>query len=290
MKKNLTVAMALITALMVGSACETLSGTKWPAASEGADTKPAATVKTGKLTLNTEQTGTLEDPKPLITKLERIIKMREGEGIFRKDTNELMKDVYIVADPNISIGMIAKFGETGGDLWFPRGKTLPDSAQPPKPNPLMLVLKTENSPGDWFPAGLLSAEDLAKLACLVQFESFKERMELAIFRTFHNSIEIASDGNFFLNTALKKELIDAENLKPDQRAVSESELASVLSKLHEKRTSASVYDREQETLTIIASENAPYSSLLKLLAAIDKPNVGVRVRIRPINFVEKKEK
>jgi hypothetical protein len=290
MNKILLISLILVTTLGLGSACQKAGGSKWPATSEAADATPATSVKTGKLTLNAQPAGTLEDPNPLISKLKGIITYREGEGILRKNTNEIMKDVYVVADPKISISAIAKLGESGGDLWFPRGKGLPDTAALPKPNPLILVLKTENSPAEWFPAGLLTDDELAKLACMVRFETYKERTELILGRTHKSSIEIASDDSFFLNTELSPDLIKAENLKPDQRAVTESELSSVLGKLYEKRSYASSFDREQQGLTVIASENASYASLLKLLAAIDKPNVVVTVRIRPLTFVEKKEK
>ena len=290
MKKISILTLMLIAALGFCPACQKAGGTKVPATSEVADATPASAVKTGKLTLNAQPVGTLEEPNPLISKLKGILKMREDEGIFREKTNEVMKDVYVVADPKVSINAIAKLGESGADLWFPRGKTIPDPLTSPKPNPLILVIKTENSPAEWFSNGTLTDDDLGKLACLVRFETYKERTELILGRTHKSSIEIASDDSFFLNTELSPDLIKAENLKPDQRAVTESELTSVLGKLYEKRSYASSFDREQQGLTVIASENASYASLLKLLAAIDKPNVVVTVRIRPLTFVEKKEK
>ena len=289
MKKLSILPLMLIAAVGLGSACQKAGGSKWPATSEAADATPSTSVKTGKLTLNAQPAGTLEDPNPLISKLKGILKLREDEGIFREKTNEVMKDVYVVADPKVSINAIAKLGESGSDLWFPRGKTIPEPLTPPRPNPLTLVVKTENSPAEWFSAGT-NDEDLGKLACLVRFETYKERTELILGRTHKSSIEIASDDSFFLNTELSPDLIKAENLKPDQRAVTESELSSVLGMLYEKRSYASSFDREQQGLTVIASENASYASLLKLLAAIDKPNVVVTVRIRPLTFVEKKEK
>ena len=221
MKKISILTLMLIAALGFGPACQKAGGTKVPATSEVADATPASAVKTGKLTLNAQPVGTLEEPNPLISKLKGILKMREDEGIFREKTNEVMKDVYVVADPKVSISAIAKLGESGSDLWFPRGKTIPDPLTPPRPNPLTLVIKTENSPAEWFPVGLTD-EDLGKLACLVRFESYKERTELILGRTHKSTIEIASDDSFFPEYGVKSGL--DQGGKPQARSAGSSRI------------------------------------------------------------------
>ncbi|MBK7393723.1 MAG: hypothetical protein IPI64_10565 [Chloracidobacterium sp.] len=286
MKNILILSLILTVCVTLGSGCQYLKSAA-PVPSEQADAKPATTVKTGKLTLNTEALGTLEDPKPLTAKLAKIFLQREAEGILRKGTNVVVKDVYVVADPKISIGKLAALMQNGGEFWLPRGKSITDSGKLVRPNPLTLVLKTENAT-DWMPSFGFADEDLAKLACLVKFTTVETKNDLLEARVFGNSLEIASDDGLFLNTELKQEQLKANDPKPDQRPVTDSELSAVLGKLYDSRYADVIYSRQSATLKLFVSENASYASLLKVLAAIDKPYVTVDVRIRPMRFPEKK--
>ncbi|MBK8301903.1 MAG: hypothetical protein IPK98_00235 [Chloracidobacterium sp.] len=288
MKKIMIPSLILMVCVTVGSGCQYLKSAA-PVPSEQADAKPATTIKTGKLTLNTETLGTLEDPKPLTAKLEKIFLQREAEGILRKGTNVVVKDVYVVADPKISIGKLAALMQNGGEFWLPRGKSISDSGKLVKPNPLTLVLKTENAPTDWMPAFGFADDDLANLACLVNFTTVETKEDLLLARATANSLEIASDDGLFLNTELKQEQLKANDPKPDQRPVTDSELSAVLGKLYDSRYADVIYSRQSATLKLFVSENASYASLLKVLAAIDKPYVTVDVRIRPMRFPEKKK-
>ncbi|CAN5365505.1 protein TolR [soil metagenome] len=61
-----------------------------------------------KVTLNKEDAGDTGDPSLLTNKLTQIFKDRESNGVFRENTNEVEKTVFIKAPKNISYGQVVK--------------------------------------------------------------------------------------------------------------------------------------------------------------------------------------
>jgi biopolymer transport protein ExbD len=51
--------------------------------------------KDGRLALNNERMGTVSDPQRLRDRLAEIFKERENNGVFREDSNEIEKTVFL---------------------------------------------------------------------------------------------------------------------------------------------------------------------------------------------------
>lgn len=56
------------------------------------------------VTLNNEPTGSVDDPDPLINRLKGIFKERETNGVFRENTNEIEKTIFIKAPKTVKYG------------------------------------------------------------------------------------------------------------------------------------------------------------------------------------------
>ena len=63
---------------------------------------------TKKVTLNNEDAGDTEDASLLTNKLTQIFKDRETNGVFRADSNETEKTVFIKAPKAINYGSVVK--------------------------------------------------------------------------------------------------------------------------------------------------------------------------------------
>ena len=63
----------------------------------------------GTLRLNYEKDlGTVENPEKLITKLQETFVIREKNGVFRENSNEIEKSVFIKAPKSMKYGAVAK--------------------------------------------------------------------------------------------------------------------------------------------------------------------------------------
>lgn len=64
--------------------------------------------KENKLKLNQDEIGNLADPSALINKLTETFNYREANGVFRENTNETEKTVFIKAPRSVKYGEVAK--------------------------------------------------------------------------------------------------------------------------------------------------------------------------------------
>jgi biopolymer transport protein ExbD len=64
--------------------------------------------KENKLKLNQDEMGNIADPSPLINKLTETFNYRDANGIFRENTNETEKTVFIKAPRSVKYGEVAK--------------------------------------------------------------------------------------------------------------------------------------------------------------------------------------
>jgi biopolymer transport protein ExbD len=61
-----------------------------------------------KLKLNQDEMGNIADPSALINKLTETFNYRDANGIFRENTNETEKTVFIKAPRSVKYGEVAK--------------------------------------------------------------------------------------------------------------------------------------------------------------------------------------
>jgi biopolymer transport protein ExbD len=64
--------------------------------------------KDGRLTLDSEDMGTLSDTDKLVDRLSEVFKERENNGVFREETNEIEKTVFIKAPRSSKYGEFIK--------------------------------------------------------------------------------------------------------------------------------------------------------------------------------------
>lgn len=64
-----------------------------------------------KITLNNEPSGTLYDLSILKKQLEEIFKAREENGVFREETNEIEKTIFVKADRSLQFSEIVRLVE-----------------------------------------------------------------------------------------------------------------------------------------------------------------------------------
>jgi len=64
--------------------------------------------KEGKLRLNQDDMGNVADSSGLTNKLSEVFKIREQSGVFRENTNEIEKTVFIKAPRSVKYGEVAK--------------------------------------------------------------------------------------------------------------------------------------------------------------------------------------
>lgn len=67
-----------------------------------------AIAKDGKVTLNNEDTGDVQDPSLLTNKLSEQFKIRENNGTFREGTNEVEKTVFMKAPKSVPYGNVVR--------------------------------------------------------------------------------------------------------------------------------------------------------------------------------------
>jgi biopolymer transport protein ExbD len=60
------------------------------------------------VTLNNESAGTVDDAAALTAKLNDIFKQRENNGVFRADSNEIEKTIFIKSPKTVRYGDVVK--------------------------------------------------------------------------------------------------------------------------------------------------------------------------------------
>jgi biopolymer transport protein ExbD len=63
---------------------------------------------TKKVTLNNEAAGDVTDASGLTAKLSDIFKQREANGVFRENTNEIEKTIFIKSSPSVKYGDVVR--------------------------------------------------------------------------------------------------------------------------------------------------------------------------------------
>jgi biopolymer transport protein ExbD len=58
--------------------------------------------------LNKESMGDISDPKALTDKLSQIFKDRESNGVYKENTNEIEKTVFVKGPKTIKYGEVVK--------------------------------------------------------------------------------------------------------------------------------------------------------------------------------------
>lgn len=64
--------------------------------------------ETRAITLNNEPAGTVDDATPLTNKLLDIFKQRENNGVFRENTNEIEKTLFVKSPKSVRYGDVVK--------------------------------------------------------------------------------------------------------------------------------------------------------------------------------------
>ena len=64
--------------------------------------------ETRAISLNNEPAGTVDDASPLTNKLLDIFKQRENNGVFRENTNEIEKTLFVKAPKSVHYGDVVK--------------------------------------------------------------------------------------------------------------------------------------------------------------------------------------
>lgn len=250
--------------------------------SEAADNNPAQTISSGNVTLNREVAGTLDDPNTLRRMIKGIMRQREINGVFKEGTSEIENTVFVLAGPNISIGRLAELAlainENGGRAYIPKNAVEVNSEpkDTSRPNPLSLFVHTGDISNEWMPNYSMYVEDADKYAHSPSFEIIDERMTVMIARILNNSIEISADGHYFINEKYDSvsETADVDDYPVKQRTFDISTLAIELPTIIKRN------NKSKDSITIIASEKAPYVSLLKIFEVGNDMNAVFRVLIR----------
>jgi biopolymer transport protein ExbD len=60
------------------------------------------------VTLNNENAGNVDDPTALTGKLSEIFKQRENNGVFRENSNEIEKTIFIKSPTSVRYGDVVK--------------------------------------------------------------------------------------------------------------------------------------------------------------------------------------
>ena len=61
-----------------------------------------------KILLNKDSAGDVSDPSSLVTQLSTIFKQREANGVFRENTNEVEKTVFIKSPRTVKYGEVVR--------------------------------------------------------------------------------------------------------------------------------------------------------------------------------------
>jgi len=281
--------LAMIVSLSLGGAL-VLFGQLTP--SEESDW-PWKVVTEADVFLNGAPAGSLSDLTVLEESFGALVKQGRRSG---KWEDYETPQVLVVADPDISIGLMATIAdviETGsGEPILVSKRSLEKVSKGSKPNPRAIVVTTDNSDSEMIErSAYLKDTELYLSGHRVAFLSSYMYGDMPFARTYESSIEIGSDGSYYVNertaqlearesTNVEQRLMlsDDNRVAPvaplRQRAVPRAELQAALAKL------VSIAEKEGEKILIIASDKARYGSLLQVLDGLDsEERVVVLVRV-----------
>lgn len=261
--------------------------------SETASENPKSTLSDTTVYLNNEDCGRISDigrqPKPLSLdlgatsidrKLAEVMKLREANGVFLDGNNLVAANVYLVANPELSVEAFVKLyvaaDQSVGLLYIPKNPNPEPPSEPTRPSPFFLAVHTEKVDGARTSLSTLPDYDPDfKYSYDIEIEIAKSAEQLKGMRMWEDSLEISADERFFVN---EKQGPDADygpkNSRVKQRAVEEAQIKDELNKLP---TSA-------ERKLIIVSEKAAYGTLLHILEQVNEPRTKFRIVVRPNTF------
>ena len=275
MKKDLVLAAALI-AVTLG--CGMLPSAKLE--SEAAAANPNPVIEDADLFLNREPMGRISDigrrpksltesqPLTLDVRLSEIIKRRSDNYVFLEGTNEIAANVYLIPDPNVSVGGVARVFEaidsSAGSPLIPRLPLQEGGSEPVKPNPLFLAV-TMGRPDQVveLPGFLPPSDRDHRFTHNVTFEPAGAPDQLRLIRQ-EGSLEISADERYYVNGK------SDSGAPVAQRNLDESVLRAEAEKLRDRIGG----------VPVIVSDRASYAALLRLLDAV-KPATPIRVIVRP---------
>ena len=271
------------------------------APSEEADW-PWKVLSESKVFLNGEPAGKLGSLAPLSGKIDKI----RLAGVQKHLIDEYkLPRVLLVPSPMISIARLAQLSDaitegTGETILVSRA-ALNKGTVEPKPNPMAMVVTTENvDAAKAKRLGNLKDADLDLAGNYVIFMSEDRRDMLRYGRTYYNTIEIGSDGKYYFNEQTAADPLTSVNISSrmvdpranmmanaanfalpisplKQRPLSKAELKAAIGKLINSEGSGG-----GSMIGIIASEKASCESLLQLIDALDNPQVIINVTVRSI--------
>ncbi len=265
---------------------------------------PWKAVTESKVFLNGQPAGKLSSLVPLADKINRVRVMGLQKHLIDQYTNP---PVLLVPSPMISISRLAQLSEAitvgTGDTILVSKAALNNGSPEPSVNPMAIVVTTENV--DMAKAKRLANLKDADVAAAGNHVIFMNegRPELLRYaRTYNTSIEISSDGKYYFNeqTAanprnnvnLSSRMLDPGGnvsananftLPPvfpvKQRPLSRAELKAAIAKLLSADGSGG-----GSMIGIIASEKAPYESLLQIIEALGDPAVNLVITVRGVEI------
>lgn len=276
--------LLMISALTLGGAY-LLLGQQAP--SEESDW-PWKVVTESKVFLNGAPVAKLSNLSPLTKKLGVQFDQARRAGKLDSYTEP---PVMIVADIDTSIGKVADLSwsviEGTGEPILVTKTMLESPSTGSKANPNAFIVTTENVDIEKAKRlTMLSDSEMSEIGNRISIVSEDNPDALRFARTYESSIEIGSDGRYFLNERTGKtanrassnvegrmsnpafwafnsnQALPAAPLK--QTAVPRAELASAVAKL------VNTAKTESQKILIIASEKARYESLLQVLSGIEK--------------------
>ena len=261
--------------------------------SEAAIENPRRTIPDAPVFLNNEDSGNISDigrpsksgsidleSQPIDRKLAEITKLREVNGVLLEGTNAVASNVYLVANPDLSVEAFAKLyiaiDQAAGFIYIPKNPTPDPPSDTRKPSPMFLAVHTEKVDGARTYLGTLPDYDPEfSFSYDIEVEIAKSADQLKSTRMWEDSFEISADERFFINEKQGPEADYGPRFsRVKQRPVDEGQLRYELNKL------PTTSDRK----LIIVSERASCGRLLSTLALVDEPRAKFRIVVRPDNY------
>ena len=252
---NRTFELAIIPIIFVSIGCGSMQRLE----SESATKNPDEFIDAPEIFLNGSR---ISDVAALRSQIDEVVKLREANGVFLEGTNEVPRNVYLRANPKLSVGAFARLfraiDDGAGTAYIPRAE-MPDAPEKgDRLNPLYLEVSTE---GYEFPRALGPLIDLDhRYSYNVSIDITKVTREgLKGIRMFTGTLEISADGQYFVN---EKQGDDADYgpifSSVKQRAIEPADLAFELGRLANAKDNA---------ITVIVSDRASYGKLLSVFEA-----------------------
>lgn len=256
--------------------------------SEAATENPNPTIQDLPLKLNMENVGNIASMLPrdkrmvdgggsvLDRRIEEIVKAREANGVFVDGSTQVVNEIYIFLNPQLSVGAFGKVFEAiktgGGSPRVPRKIPRKSSEiENSKPNPLYLevnggvpdrtmnvVYRSQGHSNDNVTVFLLPVDNNHDYSYDLEVEFAKSRDSLLSTRAFQDSIEISADEKLFANDK------HTDDKGPRYTQVKQRPITTDALKSELERIKAS-----GNPITIIVSDKVSYGKLLSIFEAVD---------------------